>query len=84
MARSLVPDLILMDLSLPVMDGWEATRQIKAVTELAKIPVIALTAHAMAGDEDRAREVGCDGYLSKPISPTKVVEEVQRFMGKRT
>lgn len=81
MARSLVPDLILMDLSLPVMDGWEATRQIKSVSELAKIPVIALTAHAMAGDEDRAREVGCDGYLSKPISPTKVVEEVQRFIG---
>lgn len=83
MARSLVPDLILMDLSLPVMDGWEATRQIKAVAELAKIPVIALTAHAMAGDEDRAREVGCDGYLSKPISPTKVVEAVQRFIGER-
>jgi two-component system cell cycle response regulator DivK len=81
MARSLVPDLILMDLSLPVMDGWEATRQIKSVSELAKIPVIALTAHAMAGDEERAREVGCDGYLSKPISPTKVVEEVQRFIG---
>ncbi len=83
MARSLIPDLILMDLSLPVMDGWEATRQIKAVAELAKIPVIALTAHAMAGDEDRAREVGCDGYLSKPISPTKVVEEVQRFIGEK-
>jgi two-component system, cell cycle response regulator DivK len=83
MARSLVPDLILMDLSLPVMDGWEATRQIKAVAELTKIPVIALTAHAMAGDEDRAREVGCDGYLSKPISPTKVVEAVQRFIGEK-
>lgn len=82
MASSLKPDLILMDLSLPVMDGWEATKRIKAIQELAQIPVIALTAHAMAGDEDRAREAGCDGYLSKPISPTKVVEEVQRALGK--
>lgn len=82
MAMSLKPDLILMDLSLPVMDGWEATKRIKATKELARIPVIALTAHAMAGDEERAREAGCDGYLSKPISPTKVVEEVQRTLGR--
>jgi CheY-like chemotaxis protein len=61
------PDLILMDLSLPSMDGWEATRRIKANRDLAAIPVIALTAHAMQGDEERARECGCDDYLTKPI-----------------
>jgi two-component system cell cycle response regulator DivK len=82
MAQSEKPDLILMDLSLPVMDGWEATRKIKDMPELRHIPIIALTAHAMAGDEDRALEAGCDGYLSKPISPTKVVAEVKRALKK--
>lgn len=62
------PDLILMDLSLPVMSGWEATSRLKADPETANIPVIALTAHAMEGDERRAREAGCDDYVSKPIS----------------
>ena len=81
MALADPPDLILMDLSLPVMDGWEATRQIKEIPELAKIPVIALTAHAMADDEERARAAGCDGYLSKPISPKLVVAEVERVLG---
>ncbi len=61
------PDLILMDLSLPVIDGWEATRRLKADRELRHIPVIALTAHAMQGDEARARACGCDDYLAKPI-----------------
>jgi CheY-like chemotaxis protein len=84
MAQSEKPDLILMDLSLPVMDGWEATRKIKDMPELRDIPIIALTAHAMAGDEDRALEAGCDGYLSKPISPTKVVAEVKRALKKGT
>lgn len=84
MAQSEKPDLILMDLSLPVMDGWEATRKIKDMPELRDIPIIALTAHAMAGDEDRALEAGCDGYLSKPISPTKVVAEVKRVLQKGT
>jgi two-component system cell cycle response regulator DivK len=78
MAHQEPPDLILMDLSLPVKDGWTATREIKAIPELASIPVIALTAHAMAGDEERALEAGCDGYLSKPISPKAVVEEIKR------
>jgi len=82
MAQSVGPDIILMDLSLPVMDGWEATRQIKKIPELRPIPIIALTAHAMAGDERRAREAGCDDYLSKPISPKKLVAEVQRVLGK--
>ncbi|KFC64604.1 Two-component response regulator [Bosea sp. LC85] len=69
------PDLILMDMSLPVIDGWEATRRIKATPELRKIPIIALTAHAMATDRDKALEVGCDDYDTKPI-------ELQSLLGK--
>ena len=80
MAARDLPDLILMDLSLPVMDGWTATQKIKAASKTRHIPVIALTAHAMAGDESRALEAGCDGYLSKPISPKRLVEEVSRFL----
>jgi CheY-like chemotaxis protein len=75
MATSDSPDLILMDMSLPVIDGWEATRRIKATPELRKIPVIALTAHAMATDRDKALEAGCDDYDTKPI-------ELQRLLGK--
>ena len=74
------PDLILMDLSIPVVDGWECTRRLKASPDTREIPIIALTAHAMRGDEDRARKAGCDGYLSKPISPKRVVEEVKRVL----
>ena len=74
------PDLILMDLSIPVVDGWECTRRLKADASTREIPIIALTAHAMRGDEDRARKAGCDGYLSKPISPKRVVEEVKRLL----
>jgi CheY-like chemotaxis protein len=74
------PDLILMDLSIPVVDGWECTRRLKADPQTKPIPIIALTAHAMRGDEERAREAGCDGYLSKPISPKRVVEEVKRVL----
>lgn len=80
MAVSEPPDIILMDLSLPVMDGWEATRQIKNNAQLKHIPILALTAHAMAGDEEQALEAGCDGYLTKPISPSKVVEEVEKVL----
>ena len=74
------PALILMDLSIPVVDGWECTRRLKADEATSAIPIIALTAHAMRGDEARARDAGCDGYLSKPISPKKVVEEVKRVL----
>ncbi len=74
------PDLILMDLSIPVVDGWECTRRLKADPATRSIPIIALTAHAMRGDEERARGAGCDGYLSKPISPKRVVEEVKRVL----
>ncbi len=75
------PDLILMDLSLPVVDGWEATRRIKANPTLRHIPIIALTAHAMMGDEDKARAAGCDDYLSKPIDEDLLFEKLVRFLG---
>ena len=75
------PDLILMDLSLPVVDGWEATRRIKANPALRHIPIIALTAHAMMGDEDKARAAGCDDYLSKPIDEDLLFEKLVRFLG---
>jgi len=75
MATSDRPDLILMDMSLPVIDGWEAPRRIKATSELRKIPIIALTAHAMATDRNKALEAGCDDYDTKPI-------ELQRLLGK--
>jgi len=75
MALSKRPDLILMDMSLPVIDGWEATRRIKANDATRHIPVIALTAHAMAGDREKAMEVGCDDYDTKPV-------EISRLLGK--
>lgn len=76
------PDLVLMDLSLPGIDGWEATRRIKADDELRHIPVIAVTAHAMAGDEKKALEAGCDDYLAKPVDEDVLLDKIRLFLGK--
>ena len=81
LARESLPDLILMDVSIPVMDGWEATATLKADPATARLPIIALNAHALAADRERATEVGCDGYLAKPVEPRRVLEEVRRFLG---
>lgn len=80
-ARGALPDLILMDVSIPKIDGWQATREIKANALTSGIPVIALTAHALDEDRQKATLAGCDGYLAKPIEPRRVVEEVERFVG---
>jgi len=76
-AKSEGPDLILMDMSLPVVDGWEATRRLKADEATRHIPVIALTAHAMASDEQKAREAGCDDFDTKPIELTRLLGKIQ-------
>ena len=81
MAASGNPDIILMDLSLPVMDGWEATRRIKADPKTQSIPVIALTAHAMAGDEQKALEAGCDDYDTKPVNFKRLLGKIETFLG---
>lgn len=83
-ARELMPDLILMDMSLPVLDGWEATRRIKAAPDTAAIPVIALTAHAMAGDQQQAREAGCDDYDTKPVELARLVEKIETLLARRS
>ena len=80
MARSEKPDLVLMDMSLPVLDGWAATRKIKADEALKAIPVIALTAHAMAGDREKAIEAGCDDYDTKPIELPRLLEKIGKFL----
>ena len=81
MAGSENPDIILMDLSLPVMDGWEATRRIKSNGATSSIPVIALTAHAMQGDEEKALEAGCDDYDTKPVNFKRLLEKIQTLLG---
>jgi CheY-like chemotaxis protein len=82
LARSVLPDLILMDISIPEVDGWEATRILREDAATKDIPIIALTAHALAGDRERAKAVGFTSYLAKPIEPRAVVAEVQRWIGK--
>jgi len=76
------PDLILMDLSLPKLDGWEATRRLKADERLGKIPVIVISARAMRGDEERARASGCDDFLTKPIDETLLFDTLARHLGR--
>ena len=80
-ARSEMPDIILMDISIPKMDGWEATERLKADDETRPIPIIALTAHALEEDRAKAMRAGCDGYLAKPVEPRRVVQEVEKFIG---
>ena len=82
-ARAQTPDLILMDLSLPIKDGWTATRELKADPATSRIPVIALTAHAMSGDEAKALEAGCDDYDTKPIELPRLLEKMARLLETR-
>lgn len=79
-ARRAAPDLILMDMSLPVIDGWEATRQLKADQATRRIPVIALTAHAMASDEQKARDAGCDDFDTKPIELPRLLAKIEALL----
>ena len=82
MASSEQPDLILMDMSLPVLDGWEATRQIKADSATSGIPIVALTAHAMAGDREKAMEVGCEDYDTKPVDFPRLLGKIEALVNK--
>ena len=75
-----LPDLILMDIQLPVLDGYEATRRIKANAATAKIPIIAVTSYALSGDEAKAQAAGCDGYVAKPFSPRQLLAKVREFL----
>ena len=80
-ARAELPDMILMDVSIPKIDGWEATRRLKADPATSGIPIVALTAHALASDREKAMDVGCDGYIPKPAEPRLILAEVERRVG---
>ena len=81
MAQAHKPDLILMDIQLPLIDGYEATRRIKADPALAHIPVIAVTSYALSGDEEKTRAAGCDAYVAKPFSPRQLLSKVRELIG---
>jgi two-component system cell cycle response regulator DivK len=81
-AKLAKPDLVLMDISVPELDGWEATAILKRDPETRPIPIIAVTAHALPGDEERSIRAGCDGYLAKPITPAALIAEVDRRLGR--
>ena len=81
-AQSEAPDMVLMDMDLPVLDGWAATRQLKDSPDTRLIPVIALTAHAMAGDREKAMDAGCDDYDTKPVEFSRLLEKMEKLLGK--
>lgn len=83
MANSEHPDLILMDLDLPVVDGWEATRRLKGNASTSKIPIIALTAHAMSGSREKALAVGCDDFDTKPVDFDRLLQKIDRILAKK-
>jgi two-component system, cell cycle response regulator DivK len=80
MAEAHHPDLILMDIQLPVIGGYEATRRIRAIPDLARVPIIAVTSYALSGDEAKTREAGCDGYVAKPFSPRQLLAKIREFL----
>jgi CheY-like chemotaxis protein len=84
MARTESPDLILLDMSLPVIDGWEAARQLKSDAATARVPIIALTAHAMSGDREKAIEAGCNDYDTKPVDLARLIDKMESLLGNKS